>query len=69
MTLRLFTALALLALPPLRAGCDKPPPDQPHRAIAQGTPAPQVVLPDEKGATWALSEHLPAAVVFYRGHW
>jgi hypothetical protein len=26
MTIRLLAALALLALPPLRAGCDKPPP-------------------------------------------
>ena len=32
-------------------------------------PAPAVALPDQKGATWTLSQHLPAAVVFYRGHW
>jgi hypothetical protein len=69
MTVRLLSVLALLALPPLRAACDKPPPDQPRTAIAEGAPAPAVALPDQKGATWTLSQHLPAAVVFYRGHW
>jgi hypothetical protein len=69
MTVRLLTVLALLALPPLRAACDKPPADQPRSAIAEGAPAPAVALPDQKGATWTLSQHLPAAVVFYRGHW
>ena len=69
MTLRMLTALALLALPPLRAACDKPPRDQPHTALAEGARAPAVSLPDQKGAKWALSEHLPAALVFYRGHW
>jgi hypothetical protein len=69
MTVRLLTVLALLALPPLRAGCDKPPPDQARTALAEGATAPAVALPDQKGATWTLSQHLPAAVVFYRGHW
>jgi hypothetical protein len=69
MTVRLLTVLALLALPPLRAACDKPPADQPRSAIAEGAKAPAVALPDQKGATWTLSQHLPAAVVFYRGHW
>ena len=69
MTTRLFGVLALLALPPLRAACDKPPADQPRTAIAEGTQAPAVALPDSKGTTWTLSQHLPAAVVFYRGHW
>jgi len=69
MTARLLTVLALLAIPPLRAACDKPPPDQPRTAIAEGAPAPALALPDQKGATWTLSQHLLAAVVFYRGHW
>ncbi|HMC33469.1 MAG TPA: hypothetical protein VKH65_03635 [Myxococcales bacterium] len=51
MTLRLLTVLALLALPPLRAACDKPPADQPRAATAEGAPAPPVALPDQKGAT------------------
>jgi len=69
MTMRLLNVLALLALPPLRAACDKPPADQPHTALAEGATAPAVALPDQKSATWTLSQHLPAAVVFYRGHW
>jgi len=69
MTVRLLTVLALLALPPLRAACDKPPADQARTAIAEGALAPAIALPDQKGVTWTLSQHLPAAVVFYRGHW
>jgi hypothetical protein len=69
MTVRLLAVLGLLALPPLRAACDKPPADQPRTAIAEGAAAPAVTLPDQKGASWTLAQHLPAAVVFYRGHW
>ena len=59
---RAFPLLVLLTLAcdiPLHATRGTPPPGIERQALAKGARAP----PAGRGA------HLPAAVVFYRGHW